>query len=137
MKELVGVLMCLNLVLIGCDRPNCETQNSVFQHADITSAEYVVELANQMQTKDQSKLTFWIKGYEKNGENEYLNIYVQGDELCAQTKLLVKDWSALETLRKNEGKGYVGAEIENLVMELKGSEDAPQFVYVEHSAIID
>lgn len=137
MKELVGMLICLNLVFIGCDRPNCKTENSVFQHAEITSVEYVMELDNQIQTKDQSQLTFWIRRYEKIGENEYLNIYVQGDKLCAQTRLLVDDWSTMETLRKNKGKAYAGAQIENLMMELKGTTEAPEFVYVKHSAILD
>jgi hypothetical protein len=137
MKNVIGVLLCLNLVFISCDRPQCITDNSVFKGADITSKEYVLELANQLQKVDNNQLTFWIKGYEKVGGFEYLNIYLQGDGLCAQTRLLVEDWSTLEYIRKGRGEGYSGAQIENLVMELKGSAITLMFTYVEHSAIVD
>ena len=137
MKQVIGILLCLNLVLSGCDRPNCNTDNLVFKESSINSKEYVLELANQLQSVDQTQVTFWIKGYEKHADAEYLNIYVQGESLCAQTRLLVEDWSTIETLRENKAKGYTGAQIENLVLELKGSALAPQFVYIEHSAILD
>ncbi|MFT6210112.1 MAG: hypothetical protein ACJATE_000717 [Bacteroidia bacterium] len=137
MKRTFSILFLSGVLLISCDRPNCRSENQVFNTNESSSNEYVLELFKQLESSDRNNLTYWIKGYEKIGVDEFLNIYLQGSSLCAQTRMLVRDWSNLKVLRKMKGKGYSGASIENLELELKESEETWQFMYVSHSAIID
>jgi hypothetical protein len=137
MQQSLSIVFLVAVLFTSCDRPDCTNANQVFSINKPSSNQYVLELAKRLQSVDQSKRTYWIKGYEKIGEEEFLNIYVQGDGLCAQTKLLVEDWSNLEFLHKAEGKGYSGAEIQNLRLELRTEEETSCLVYVSHTAILD
>ncbi|MFT4543726.1 MAG: hypothetical protein ACI9UR_000103 [Bacteroidia bacterium] len=137
MQQSLSILFLAAVLFASCDRPDCTNANQVFSTNKPNSNQYVLELAKQLKSVDQSKRTYWIKAYEKIEAKEYLNIYIQGDGLCAQTRLLVEDWSNLEFLHKAEGKGYIGAEIQNLRLELRIEEETSCLVYVSHDAILD
>jgi hypothetical protein len=137
MRQTFSILFLSLVLFTSCDRPDCTSENQVFNTNEPGSSEYVLELSKQLELPDRNNLTYWIKGYEKVGEDEFLNIYLQGGGLCAETRMLVEDWSNLKVLRRTEGKGYIGAGIENLELELKKAEETWQFMYVSHSSIID
>lgn len=127
----------LLLSLFACDRPTCTNANPIFDQNEPTSKVYKDELATQIKLVDANKLKYWLAKYEKEHETEFLHFHVQGDGLCAQMVLTMKEWDRLENLRKLKGKSYIGAEFTNLVFDIQQGTKQTAFVYKDFGRIID
>lgn len=131
------LLVVTALLLPACDRPDCINQNQVFDQYGIEAAEYKAELAKQVKSHAAGDLRYWIKEYSKDGDSEYLTIHIQGDGLCAQTRMLVTDWTRMEGVREAKGVSYRGAEMAGLILKVQEDSDGLSFVYQDHSHLID
>jgi len=134
---LTRVLLALPLLLQACDRPECTNTNPVFDQYGIEAHEYKAELAKQLTSHAAGDLRYWIKEYSEDGDAEYLTIHIQGEGLCAQTRMRVTDWTRMEGVREAEAVSYRGAEIAGLTLKVQEGSDGLSFVYQGHSHLID
>lgn len=123
--------------LFACDRPACTNANPIFDQNEPTSKVYKEELAKQIQLVDANKLKYWLAKYETQEEEEFLHFYVQGEGVCAQIVLTMKEWDRLENVRNAKGKSYIGAEFTNLVFDIQQDTRQTAFVYKDFGRIID
>ena len=133
-----AITLCILIVgVLSCDRPQCTNENPIFEKNQPDSKVYKDELVNQLESIDQTQLTYWLQKYEENNEQEYLYFYIQGDNLCAKIVLTVIDWNRLENLRNKKGVGYRGAEFTNLNFEIIQDSLKTAFIYKGFNRIID
>lgn len=123
--------------LASCDRPQCENQNPIFDSYTPNSSTYKLELAEQLKTIDQSKLTYWLQKYEQQDDQEYLFFHVQGEGLCAILVLTMIHWDQLERIREKQGVGSRGAEFVQLSYDIQQDGDGTTFYYQSYERIID
>ena len=95
------ILICLTTIFSGCDRPDCENKNSVFNQSSPDSYHYKEELIKQIESIGTENLTFWYEGNEVRDENDFIKIRVQGKGLCATGDFEVRDWSKLKGAKNN------------------------------------
>ena len=135
--KVLVVLLCYS-ILNSCDRPQCETNNSIFLNNNYSSNDYKVELANQINKIGQENLRYWLKDYVETDSSEFLTFYVQNDSLCAELELKMNDWNNLEYLKKNKGKGRFNAEFKELRFNITNKpENEIDFIYLDFDKIID
>jgi len=139
MKKITTLLFLAVILLLtqACDRPECTNQNPTFDQYDMESAEYKAELVSQLSKINNEDLRIWLKAYSKEDGQEYLTIYIQNDDLCAQTKMLVYDWSRMGGVQAKEGVGYRGAEILGLQWQIQQNNASPTLVYTRHDHMLD
>lgn len=97
--------------LASCDRPDCANTNPVFANYAADEEAYKQELIRVMDA-EKGSLRYWLKSYQKLGEEESITVYVQNERICAIGTFKVENWKGIEGIRKSEGKGYRGAELE-------------------------
>lgn len=136
--KLTHTIVVLSLIcLISCDRPECKNENIIFETNEPNSKTYKDELVNQLNKIDQSKLTYWLKKYDKQHGKESLYFNIQGDGLCAILQLTVNDWNKLEDVRERKGVGRRGAEFTNLKFKINQDSLSTDFIYVTYDRLID
>lgn len=131
------VWFLLAVILISCNKPECNNTNVIFERYTPGSQQYNAELVKQLQAVDQSKLSYRFLKYAESNEQEMLYFNVQGEGLCAQMVLNVDNWNKLELLRQKKGMSFRGARFENLVYEVKQDSGTFRFVYQDVGRIID
>ena len=136
-KHLLSVLCITLLVLMSCDRPECNNSNSIFDTNAPNSEVYKAELAKQLKRIDTSKLRYWLQKYENNQDVESLYFYVQSEDLCAVMHMSMTHWTQLHRLRQKQGVGRRGAEFVNLQYDIVINKDNTQFFYNRFDRMID
>ncbi len=137
MKSYQCILLCLLLVNLACDRPDCSNKNPVFDQYEPHNQEYKEELVHELHRVDQNELTYWLKKYEARDGVEYLLFNVQSDELCAIIEIRMNDWEGIELVRKKKAVSYRGAEFVGLKYDVRQSKDETEFLYRGVVRIID
>ncbi|MBS2101020.1 hypothetical protein [Carboxylicivirga linearis] len=139
MKLIVNVTSVgiLALMLASCDRPNCENKNPIFDKYDVGSERYKTELVAQIKHYGQKNLKYWFDSYIKENGNEYIIINIQNDSLCAKGKVLVRNWNKLEGIKQTQGKGYRGAELKGLVLDIEKDTNGVELIYSDVKRILD
>ena len=139
MGKYIAALLLFTTVLgfIGCDRPQCENSNPVFENNTPDSKEYKDELVRQLKIVDDAELTYWLKKYDATNGVESLYFNIQGDGLCAILHLTVKNWSKLEDVRERKGVGRRGAELTNLTFNIVQDSSSTEFIYNTYDRLID
>jgi hypothetical protein len=131
------VFFLFSLVL-SCDRPDCKNTNSIFDKYSPDKKEYKDELVNQLVKVDKSKLTYWMDSYQETENSKSIHAHIQGNGLCAKIVLEIKDSeNGIKGIIKNEGKGYRGAELENLKFDVRQDSNSTKFIFQEISGIKD
>lgn len=134
----LNTIIGLALLTVGCDTPTCKNTNSTFDKYAPDTKEYKDELVKQLATVDKSKLTYWMDTYQEDNNSKYINALIQGDGLCAKIVLTVNDsGKGIEDILKNKGKGYHGAQLEDLKYDIKQDSTSIEFVFQEISGIVD
>lgn len=137
MKIIPRIFIAIFLTLvISCNKPNCKNTNPIFEKFLPESDEYKHELANQIKVIGFENLNYWFDKYSKKNNQESIEIYVQGDSLCAKAILEVKDWSKLKNLRK-EVNGYNGAKLIGLRMRIESVGIKTNFIFEDIDNIED
>lgn len=129
------VLLLIIVFAYSCDRPECKNANPIFNQFAPDTREYKSELAKQMQTIGAANLRFWFDKKIERGGKEFIEIYIQGDGLCAKGELLVVDKSKLKELRNNGG--YRGAELRGVEIKTVLDSTGTNFVLENIDSIID
>lgn len=141
MKLGISIYLLLSILAMilysSCDRPSCESDNPIFDQFDFRTLEYQAELKNQLTSRNQSDVRYWLADFTEDGESTYLTVYMQGDRLCAKGLIKIDDWHKLENIRKTKGKGYFGAEIKGLSLAFSDDSKSPLLVYQDLVKIVD
>jgi hypothetical protein len=134
-------LLCICLVFMAflqsCNNHSCTSLNPVLSAYPPESEQYKKELARLIAEVDPHQLTFWIEGYQRRGEAEYLQVHIQGDDLCAHSELRIEHWQKLEGIRRSAGRGYKGAELVGLLFDTRTDSTGTTFVYKDVERISD
>jgi hypothetical protein len=126
------------MITASCHRPACENTNSILNNYAPEAKEYKDELLNQLSQVDKSKLTYWMETYQKNNNSEYMGVRIQGDGLCAEIVLLIKNSKkGIENIVEHEGMGYMGAELKELKFSINQDSAKTKFVFQEVSNVVD
>lgn len=139
-KNIIRTLTTFALLtfIASCDRPECENTNLIFEKYSPELKEYKDELVNQLAKVDRSKLTYWIDSYQEDKNSKYIYSHIQGDGLCAKIVLEIYDSEkGIKGIIKNKGKGYQGAELENLKFDIRQDSTSTNFIFQEIDGIID
>ncbi|MES2411448.1 MAG: hypothetical protein V4535_08400 [Bacteroidota bacterium] len=130
--------LCLLSFNVSCDRPNCKNNNPIFDKYAPNEKEYKAELVEQLAKTDESKLTYWMDTYREENNTKYMEVYVQGEGLCAKMVLTVNDSEkGIEGIIRTKGISYGGAELEGLKFDIMETPEGKIFVYRSLNYIID
>jgi hypothetical protein len=127
----------LLVLIFSCNKPPCENTNSVFNTSSPESKEYKIELLQQLQKRDNRKLSYWFDRYESRNGKEYILVDIQGEGLCAKASVLVNDWRKLKDIKSTEGVGYHGAELKDLKISVERGSTEIELLYEDLTYIID
>lgn len=130
-------LLVILLTLTCCDRPDCRSDNVIFQNHPPESQLYKTELARQIQNHEFTDITYWFKKYEVSKGEEHLYFYIQGAGICAVLDLESDQWQGMEQILKNKGISYRGAQFTGLKFEIVQDSLETKFFYKSHESIID
>lgn len=134
-KCLTGLVLLA--VMIACDKPECENKNAVLAQNYFDSEPYKRELAKQIQNADSAKVDYWFDMYVKRGFDEYIDVHVQGADLCAEAHILVTDWTKLKEIRETGGLSYHGAKLKGLQFTIEQDSLHTEFIYKDIDSVID
>ncbi len=88
-----------------------------------------------MQNIGAENLRYWFdRSLQKDG-NEFIEIYIQGNELCAKGEILVKDARKRKGLRSKAG--YRGAELKGVEIITVQDSTGTNFILEKIDRIID
>ena len=100
MKLGISIYLLLSILAMilfsSCDRPSYENDNPIFDQFDFRSLEYQAELKNQLSSRNQCDVRYWLADFTEDGESTYLTVHMQGDQLCAKGLIKIDDWHKLE-----------------------------------------
>src|SRR5690349_3150112 len=131
------ILVALAAGTSSCNMPSCENTNPVFNRYTPDKEEYKAELTKQINHIGESNLRYWLKDLtERNGQS-YINVFVQGKDLCAVEEIQVNNWEKLKSIRETKGNGYGGAELKGLKVSIAQTSSGTSFLYKDVDRIID
>jgi hypothetical protein len=130
-----GILVMI--IFSSCNRPTCKNSNPIFDEFYFRSSAYQVELQNQLSSRKQSDVRYWLADFTDEGESAYLIVDIQADELCAKGLFKINEWHKLENIRKTKGKGYFGAELRGLLLAFSDDPKSHALVYQDLVKIVD
>ena len=120
--------------LLSCH--NANNTNKTFATHDPNSKLYKEELAKHIANYGDGLTYTFNKCLTINGR-PYLDITFSGRNINAKGLVLVNNWNKLNDLKRTNGKGYSGAELKNLKLDIINSNAGPSFIYKDLDAIID
>ena len=133
MKQL-SFLTIIMFALLSCNK--AKNTNEIFNAFDANSKLYKQELATQIATNGDD-LTYSFNNYLIIDNKPYLDITVSGNNINAKALVLVNNWNKLEGIKRTKGIGYVGAELEDLKLDVANSNSGPVLIYKDLASIID
>ncbi|MEO1049371.1 MAG: hypothetical protein AAFX87_02020 [Bacteroidota bacterium] len=131
------VLLIFTFILTSCDRPECKNTNPIFDANSFESNIYKKELIKEIDEIGKENLTYWLSDYSEQNGQEYVVIYIQGQELCAKGLIHVTDWKNMKGIRSTKGKGYRGAQLKDFDFEVTTEVESIAFEFKSLSSIID
>lgn len=129
-------VVCLIFALLlasACGKPDCNNTNPVFDQYGTDEETYQQELIRQLKSANQGEMTFWIAGYAERNGRPHLLVDMVGEGICAQGWVRIDDPSGIEHVVRNQARGYRGAELVGLQLEV--SDDA--LVYRSVQRVVD
>lgn len=133
----IALFSGLIMLITSCNRPLCNNANSVFDTFSPEAKEYKQALASQLQSPGNKVVSYWFDKYEVKDNKDYIMVYVQGEDLCAKGLILVKDWKKLEGIRRTQGRGYEGAELKGLQLDITTDSAGTELILKDVTSIID
>lgn len=122
MPTIFPYLVLLLLLATACGKPDCNNTNPVFDQYGTDEEAYQQELIRQLKGANQDKMTFWIAGYAARNGHPHLLVDMVGEGICAQGWVRINDASGLEKVVRNQSRGYRGAELVGLRLEVSDNE---------------
>lgn len=131
------IMLAMVIVLVSCDRPECVNSNEVLSKNYFDSENYKRELSRLLKESEASAVDYWFDMYIKKGLDEYIDVHVQSDQICAEAHILVTDWTKLKGIRETGGLGYHGAKLKGLKFDIKQDSLHTEFIYKDIDTVID
>jgi len=132
-----AILMVIVFALTGTSCIKSSKKNKTFAGFDPSSRQYKQELTRLVTGKNAEDITYIFNRLVKIKGKDYLDISLILNDMRAQGLVLVKNWTKLEELKRTNGKGYSGAELRNLKVEVDNSTAEPTLIYKELEKIVD
>lgn len=137
-KTLLPLILISAVLAISCNKSTCIEKNPILENNDSNSEVYKAELAKQLQSVDKSKISYYLKSYHKENDSKYMMVNIESKDLCGQMKIDFEDSTkGAESIIDAKGKSYSGAELKDLVYEIKQDADNVKFVFVSLDGIVD
>ncbi len=132
----VGVL---SFMLCACafTEPHCENTNPVFRSEPYEADVYKIELARLLRNANAADFKYYLSGFLRPGTEELLIVNIHGADFCAMAAVHVDDWGKLADIRRTSGRGYRGAELQGLKINVKEDAGKVTFVYADVEAVVD
>lgn len=124
-------------VLVSCDKPNCTSNNPIFNNYPPENQIYKNELLRSINNVDKNELRFWFKEIKNLKDRKELLFFVQNENICAIMSMEFQQIKKLENLIQKNGKSFHGAEFTNLKFEAIQENNNIKFVLIDFDEIID
>ncbi len=129
---------CLLFITVaGCGKDACDNHNPVFEKYGPTDNKYKKALVRYINGIDPEQLSYYIEGYEKSWDKQFMRVRVAGSDLCAVMILDITDSRRLENFIKVGGISYSGAELSGLIYRIDSTDGAYQFHFIDVNKITD
>ncbi len=122
--------------LIGCNNVNDDTSNTVFEKFSPTTREYKNELAAKLKTNPE-EIHYTFNKFVINDGKEYIDVQIIGPDFEGTGLVLVNNWSKLESIKQTKGKGYSGAELRGLKLDIEEDSSGANLIYNDLDKIVD
>ena len=122
--------------MTACNIVDVDNSNTVFDKFSHDASEYKSELATILKSRPEGLHYTFNKFVEKDGK-EYLDIQIKGDSFTATGLVLVKNWNKLKSIKRTKGKGYSGAELMGLKLDIEENSSGATLVYNDLERIAD
>lgn len=139
MKKNVFKISIAILILFGsCKSNDCFNRNEVFAKYNPSTKIYKNELAKQIRLLNPDQISYYLEGYKKTKDKEYINVNIQAEGLCATCSVLVKQWdNTVKNIQQTRAMGYYGAQLNNLQFDFIEDSTGVQLVYKSIESIKD
>ena len=131
------LIVSVIILSISCGRPECKNTNSVFDIFTPDAKEYKTELLNQIEAADIGQLRYWFIRYFKKNEKDYIEINIQGGNICAKAEVRVDEWGNMTAIKKKKGLGYSGTELKGFEMMMVQDSNITNLIFVDVDKISD
>ncbi len=131
----IALIACI-LTLTACNNIHDNTSKTVFDKFSPDTREYKNELAAKLKLNPEGVHYTFNKFVENDGK-EYLDIQIKGDNFNATGLVLVNNWSKLEEIKRTKGKGYSGAELRGLKLDIEEDSSGANLIYKDLEEIVD
>jgi len=136
MKSLF-IALSLTFLITSCDRPECKSNDPVFDKYTPETKEYKVELIRHLNAAGYSNVNYWIDKYIAVDGVEYMSVFIQGRGLCAKAILNISNGTGLEQYKKVKGGGYSGAGLRRLRYRIDSADGNYNFIFEQVDGIVD
>lgn len=126
------LVFCL---ILGCQH-KAKNRELVFETYQPTTKEYKNKLAEKIKENPKDIIYYFKRCFQQN-KKDYIEIEVNGSDFDANGFVLLNNWNKLEALKKNNGKGYNGAVLDGLQLEVKLNPEGAILIYKDLEKIID
>jgi len=133
----VWSIFVFGIIALSCNKTDCVNSEPIFDVFAPETKEYQVALAKAI-AKSKTPLTYTLERVTGNKNKGILLIHVVGDSLCAQALVQYQsNYKGLEPVIANQGKGYSGAELKGVLMDLKATDSSAYFIFKSVQAVVD
>ena len=108
----------------------------VFKTYEPTTKEYKDKLAEKIQKKPEDVKYYFDHFFQKKNQI-YMEIKIQGADFEATGFVLIPNWKGLENIRKTNGDGYRGAELDGLQLTIEHNPQGANLIYKSIDDITD
>jgi hypothetical protein len=137
MKGIASCLSVMSFMLFAFTEPPCENTNAIFRTGDYETQAYKAELVQRLKTSNAEDLRYWLTGYLRPADKEYVIVDVHGHDFCAKVAVLVTVGGKLEDIRRTGARGYRGAELVGFKIVIKEEPGIIEFVFGDVQAVVE
>ena len=135
MNKKIAIFSLCVTVLSSRGGSACKTTNQVSDTFPSNSLAYKKELVSQLSGKDLNQLSYWFDKYVEIDGKEFMRIKIQGEGICAEGFLLIKEWDKkIEDTKRVKGESYKGAQLTRLRFRTENQTD---LIYRHLDKIVD
>lgn len=133
------LLLFASICIASCNMPDCDNQRAIFNEYSPDDELYKKELARIIDSSfDKTDRDYWIKDYRVVGDREYMDVFIQGENLCAVIPMDITDENKrLKHFKEVKGKSYSGAGLRNLKYTINHTDSTVDFVFNSVGRIVD
>lgn len=137
-KNIQLIIIGFAILFYSCKSHDCINRNTIFEKNSFLSKSYKNELAKEIKILNEEHVSYYLIGYQKINEKEYIDVSIQSINLCAKARVLVEQWDdSLAGVQQSHGQGYIGAELVDLKFDFVEDPEGVQLIYKSVGTIVD